>query len=116
MSKKDVQLLCAVLGILVAVLSWQFIYNPNQEKAEQISAENDTLRQTVTELEGLEANRDKYIADTETMQEECNEVIALFPADFLMEDKIMYLYNMENVPQNQVVIPSIGLGIQGEVP
>lgn len=116
MNKKDVQLLCAVLGILVAVLSWQFVYNPNQEKAEQISAENDTLRQTIKELEALEANRETYLEDTETMKTECNDVIAKFPADFLSEDKVMYLYNMENVPQNQVVIPSVSLGQQAEVP
>ena len=44
MNRKDVQLLILVMGILVAVFSWQFIYNPNQEKAEQISAENDAQK------------------------------------------------------------------------
>lgn len=116
MKRKDVQLLLIVLGILLAVLSWQFIYNPNIEEADKITAENETLRATVNELEILDAKKDQYIADTETMWQECTEIKNRFPAGFLMEDEIMYLYNMENVSQNEVVVPNIGFGPQNEVP
>ncbi len=116
MNRKDVQLLILVLGILVAVLSWQFVYNPNQEKAEAINAENDTLRNTIAELEALDARKEQFIADTASMQQECAEIAEHFPAGFLLEDAVMYLYNMENVTQNQVVIPSIGFGQVTEVP
>lgn len=116
MKRKDIQLLLIVLGILLAVVSWQYIYNPNIEKVDKITAENETLKNTVSDLEVLEANKDKYIADIETMETECNEIISHFPAGFLMEDEIMYLYNMENVSQNQVVVPNIGFGQQNEVP
>ena len=116
MKRKDVQLLLIVLGILLAVLSWQFVYNPNIEEADKITAENETLRSVVSDLEVLDAKKDQYIADTETMNQECIEIKNRFSAGFMMEDEIMYLYNMENVPQNQVVVPNIGFGAQNEVP
>ena len=116
MKRKDVQLLLMVLGILLAVLSWQFVYNPNIEEAEALAAENETLQATVTELETLEANRETYVTETENMKNDALDIIDKFPAAFLMEDEIMYLYNMEGVVQNQVVIPNIGFGAQNEVP
>lgn len=116
MKRKDVQLLLIVLGILIAVLSWQFIYNPNIEEAELLAAENETLQATVTELETLEANRSTYETETVNMKNDALDIIDKFPAAFLMEDEIMYLYNMEGVVQNQVVIPNIGFGAQNEVP
>ena len=116
MNRKDVQLLILAMGILVAVLSWQFVYNPNQEKADQISAENDALRKTVAELEELDSKKDQYLADTETMKQECNDIISRFEPGFEIEDEVLYLYNMENVADNQVVVPSIGVGQSTQVP
>ena len=116
MNRKDIQLLLSVLGILVAVLSWQFIYNPNIEEADALAEENKTLQATVTELETLEANRVTYETETVNMRNDALDIIDKFPAAFLMEDEIMYLYNMEGVAQNQIVIPNIGFGTQNEVP
>ncbi len=116
MNRKDVQLLILVMGILVAVLSWQFVYNPNQEKAEQISAENETLRKTVAELEELDSKKEQYIADTETMKQDCNDIISRFEPGVEIEDAMLYLYNMENVADNQVVVPSIGFGQPSPIP
>lgn len=116
MKRKDVQLLLIVLGILIAVCSWQFIYNPNVEKTDTLEAENATLKEIVAKLEELDAKRATYETETENMHNEALDIIDRFPSDFLTEDEIMYLYNMENVPQNQVVIPNIGLGTQSEVP
>jgi len=116
MKRKDVQLLIGLLGILLAVVSWQFIYNPNIEEAETITAENDTLKVTIKELEDLNANRETYISETESMKQTSFEIIDRFPAAFLMEDEIMYLYNMENVTHNQIVVPNISFGTQNEVP
>ena len=116
MNRKDVQLLILVMGILVAVFSWQFIYNPNQEKAEQISAENETLRKTVAELEELDSKKDQYIADTAAMKQECNDIISRFEPGFEIEDEMLYLYNMENVAENHVVVPSIGFGQRTQIP
>lgn len=116
MKRKDVQLLLIVLGVLIAVISWQFVYTPNIDKAETLDTENTALRATVAELEALEANRAAYETETENMKNEAMDIIDRFPSDFMMEDEIMYLYNMENVAQNQVVIPNIGFGTQNEVP
>ena len=49
MSKKDIQLLLIVFGILIGFASWQFVYKPNQQKAETIKTENTTLQNEVNE-------------------------------------------------------------------
>ncbi len=116
MKKNDVQLLMIVLGILLCVVAWQFVYNPNVEKTEALEAENAGLQEIVTKLEGMEAQKETYLKDTEELQARATEIMDHFPAGSLMEDEIMYLYNMENVKNNHVVVPNIGLGVPTEEP
>lgn len=115
MNRKDVQLLILVAGILAAVLSWQFVYKSNQTKAETIRTENTALRETVTKLEAMDAQKDTYLAETERMKQECTAITDAFPSNLLAEDEMMYLYNMENMTLNQVVVPSIGFGQLTEI-
>lgn len=116
MKRKDVQVLLIVLGLLMALLSWQFVYNSNQEKTEAIRTENTALQSEVKMLEDLEAQKDKFLADTETMKAECDKMTALFPAGLLTEDEIMYFNNMEAAVMNQIVVPSISMGLANPVP
>ncbi len=115
-NKNDIQILLIALGILIAVLVWQFFYNPNMEEAALVKTENETLRQTIIEMEVLEVNKDTYVKDIATMKEECDEIIELFSSYLTLEDVIMYLYDMENVAQNQVVVPAIAFSEAVEVP
>lgn len=115
-NKNDIPILLIALGVLMVVLVWQFYYNPNVEEAKTIETENETLRQTIIELEVLEKNHDTYVRDIDTMKQEGNTIIEYFAAGMLFEDQIMYLYDMENVVQNQVVVPSVGFGDPVEVP
>lgn len=115
-NKGDMQILLMVLGVLIAVAVWQFFYNPNMEEAALVQEENEALSQTIIELEVLEVNKDTYVKDIAAMQEECNGIIELFSAGLMLEDIIMYLYDMENVVQNQVVIPNITFSEAVEVP
>lgn len=116
MQKKDIQLLLIVFGILIAFASWQFIYKGNQEKTEKIQAENVTLQATVNELEVLEAQKEQFVADTETMKQECTNITNSFASGILAEDEIMYLYNMELVDANDVKVPSVTMGEATEIP
>lgn len=116
MNRKDVQLLLALLGVLAAVASWQFVYNKNVEKTEQVRAESAVLQEEVTMLEGLDAKRDEYILATENMKTECDRVTSLFPAGLLTEDEIMYFNNMEAAAMNQIVVPTISMGLPNAVP
>lgn len=116
MSKKDIQLLLVVFGILIGFASWQFVYKPNQQKAETISTENTGLQKEVEDLEVLDAQKEKFLADTETMKAECTKITNSFASDLLTEDQIMYLYNMEIVDANDVKVPSVSITPTIEIP
>lgn len=116
MKKRDIQILLALFGVLIAFASWQFVFNKNQEKAKQIQAENDGLQQQVDRLEELEAKQDEYVADTEKLKEQCDEYAQAFPSGLRLEDIVMYLYNMELVGTNDTKVPSLTFEELFEIP
>lgn len=116
MSKKDIQLLLIVFGILIGFASWQFIYKPNQAKAEKVKTENTALQNEVNELEVLDAKKEDFLADIETMKADCTKITNSFASGLLTEDEIMYLYNMEIVDANEVKVPSVSMSAATEVP
>lgn len=116
MSKKDIQLLLIVFGVVIGFASWQFVYKPNQEKVETIKTENKILQEEVNELEVLEAKKEEYLAEIETMKAECTQITNSFASGLMTEDEIMYLYNMEIVDANDVKVPSVSMGEPTEVP
>lgn len=116
MSKKDIQLLLIVFGILIGFASWQFAYKPNQEKTEKIKTENTALKNEVNELEVLEARKEEFLSDIDTMQAECTQITNSFASGLMTEDEIMYLYNMELVDANDVKVPSVSMSEAIEVP
>ena len=116
MKKSDVQLLLMVFGILVAFASWYFIYNANLTKIDEVHAESDALQVEINKLEALDAQKEQFLADTETMKQECDVITSYFPAGLLQEDEIMYMNNMERATMNQIVVPGISLGLPVEVP
>lgn len=116
MAKKEIQLLIALVGIALAFLSWQYVYKPNMEEVKQIEAQNQVVQTEINKLEQMEANRPTYLADTEALKEEAQGVIELFPAAYQAEDQIMYVYGMEGVRQNEVVVPSVSMGSAMPIP
>lgn len=116
MKKKEIELLLAVLGILMVVLSWQFLYKNFTAETEVIEAENAELQETVDRLEILEAKKPDYLASIELMNRLDNEVINSFASGIEREDQIMYLYNMELVDANEVRVPSVNMSAAQVVP
>lgn len=116
MSKKDIQLLLIVFGILIAFSSWQFVYKANEEKTNKIKTENTGLQATVHDLEVLDAKKDEFLSEIEKMKTECVGITNSFVSGLLAEDEIMYLYNMELVDANDVKVPTVSMGEAAEVP
>ena len=116
MSKKDIQLLLIVFGILIGFASWQFVYKPNQQKAETIKTENAALQTKVSELEVLEAKREEFLSEIDRMKAECTQITNSFASGLMAEDEIMYLYSMEIVDANDVKVPSVNMSEAAEVP
>lgn len=112
-SKKDIQLLVALAGILIAVAAYFFVYQNFNEKAESLEAENMELASEVARLEALDAKRDTYIAHTSEMKGEITEFENRFPADILPEDSIMTVKIMED--NTNTTVASISFGGASEV-
>ncbi len=115
MKKRDIQILLGLLGVLIAFASWRFVFTKNQDKAKEIAKENKTLEEQLDRLEELDAKKDEYIADTEKMKTECDEIARKFPAGLYLEDIIMYLYNMELKGTNDTKVPEIAFESPVEV-
>lgn len=116
MKKKELQLLLIVLGILCAVMSWQFAYKRFEAKAAEIETENKELQTIVDRLEILEAKKPEYLESIEQMKTADNMVINSFASNVLREDQVMYLYNMELVAANEVKVPSVNMSAAQAVP
>lgn len=112
MKKENVFQLLAALGVLLGVLSWQFVYKSYVEKTEVVEAENEELQQVVNRLEILDARKAEYIANTEQMRQEGEEIVHNFPAGVQVEDMIMYLDNMELVDANDVSVSAVNMGTE----
>lgn len=98
-AKKDQILLLALVGVLLAALSYFLVFKPYTEKKENLSKENDTLQVRVDELQVLMDNKEKYIQETADMNAKIDEYYAKFPADVKTEDMIMLGVNLaDNSP------------------
>lgn len=107
-SKKDIVLLIALVGILAAVCSYFFIYKPYVEKTNVLGAENQQLQARVTELQNLKDNEALYIEETEKMQAAMEDIYNIFPADVRTEDAIMLAVDLANSAPMDVKSLSIG--------
>ncbi len=94
-TKRDVGLLIMLVGILAAILSYNFLYQKNIEKAEAETAKLKELQDTQAGLKELEDNLPFYKSEIERMDEENAEIVAHYPADVLPENEIMYAVELQ---------------------
>ena len=108
LSMRDKKILLMFLGVLLFALSFLFVYKPQMEEAAQISANNDSLQERLSQLLELAQNREQYVNDTETMQAEIDEYCKQFPYTVRSEDGIVLAMNMEN--SLDMTISNVSLG------
>ena len=101
--KSEIQLLIAVLGVLLAVVTYFLVYAKFNDMSETIETQNASLRSQVSTLEVLE-QRKSYITGFENR----------FPADILPEDSIMMVKTLEDYTRTDVA--NIAFGTEAEVP
>ena len=94
LSMRDKKILLMFLGVLLFALSFLFVYKPQMEEAAQISANNDSLQERLSQLLELAQNRDEY----------CKQ----FPYTVRSEDGIVLAMNMEN--SLDMTISNVSLG------
>ena len=112
--KSEIQLLIAVLGVLLAVVTYFLVYAKFNDMSETIETQNTSLRSQVSTLEILEQRKTDYLEATEKMQSYITGFENRFPADILPEDSIMMVKTLEDYTRTDVA--NIAFGTEAEVP
>lgn len=112
--KSEIQLLIAVLGILLAVVTYFLVYAKFNDMSETIEMQNASLRSQVSTLEILEQRKADYLGATEKMQSYITGFENRFLADILPEDSIMMVKTLEDYTRTDVA--NIAFGTEAEVP
>lgn len=94
-SKRDILLLVGFLGILAAVCSYIFVFQPTTEKNEALVQENMQLEARIADLQVKKNNKDTYESQTAQMRREMEEIYQLFPVDVREENAILLAINQE---------------------
>ncbi len=102
------QLLIVLLGVLLVIGVYFFVYKGMMEQAEAQENQNRALATEVARLQQLYANKDTYLADTTKMKNYINEFESRFPANLLPEDSIMMVKHMEDNTRTTVSNISFG--------
>lgn len=116
LKKRDIYLLMILAGMLIALAAYQFVFVSYQEKSDALESANQSLQATVNELEALEARRQEFLDSTEEMKAECDRIVHLFNSENMMEDEIIYTYNMEQVVANDIAVETMTLANPLEIP
>ena len=95
LSDRDSKIILLLLIIAIIVLPYVLYTKGLREETEIIKGENVTLQARLEELQEMNKNRDFYIAETERMKRERDELIASFPADVNQENFTMFLQYLE---------------------
>lgn len=111
--KSEIQLLIAVIGILIAVCTYFFVYTKYNDLSDTLENQNMTLSSQVSTLETLDQHKEEYIASTDKMRNYITSFENRYPADILPEDSIMMIKTLEDTTRTTVA--SIAFGDDSEV-
>lgn len=112
--KSEIQLLIAVIGVLIAVCTYFFVYTKFNERSDTLESQNASLRSQVATLEILDQRKADYIAATEEMKNYIAGFENRYTSNILPEDTIMMVKQME--VNTKAVISSVAFGEDTEVP
>lgn len=103
--KNDLILIGGALVVGVAVVAYILCNSNLAQKTEAFRNTNKALQTEVDYLQDLMNHKDEYIADTESMTGEIQQIISEFPADVKPENQIMYVNDIEL--RNDMVVTSL---------
>lgn len=78
-----------LVGMLVLVMLYVFVYLDYTQKTEELEASNNELKAVVNELEEYNNNLEHYKTEIEEIKAEADAILAQYPADTREEDAIM---------------------------
>lgn len=94
-SRRDLGLIMIIVGLMVAFLSYQFVYKPSMKELETVKEERKALEAQYEELKPVLDNQQQYATTIESISAKLSELVKRFPAYYLYEDGILYLREFE---------------------
>lgn len=94
-SKKELYLLLALLGIGIAVCAWQFGFKKINEKVDTLRAETEVLQLEIDKYTAVKDNIALYTTGIETATNDIATVLHKFPVTVMEEDMIMLGRSLE---------------------
>lgn len=94
-SKRDLYILLALAGVLIAFCSYQFIFRTISPKTEVMKTENATMKAEIDEYSAIRDNIQFYQDEIDNATSHIASIVNQFPVDVLPEDEIMLARNME---------------------
>lgn len=108
-SKKELYLLLALVGVIIAICSWQFGFRKINEKTDVLRAETKVLEADIQKYSGVKDNIELYQKGIESAANQIAGILSNFPVDVLPEDAIMLGREFEKNNLNTYV-EGVGLG------
>ncbi len=102
-SKKEIYLLLALLGVIFAVCAWQFGFKKINEKVNTLRTETESLNADIAKYDAVKNNIEIYNKGIEDIANKIAKTISLFPVDVLPEDAIMLGREFEKNNKNTYV-------------
>ena len=99
-SKRDISILLIALGLIGAFAVFQFYFRGALKNKKTIDEENTRLEKRLADLQGVDP--DQKVAEMNTRKTEVDEAIKEYKSYYLYEDLIMYLYDKQELPYNEV--------------
>ncbi len=108
-SSKNVFACVAVLGMVIVVALYVFVYQEYTEKTNLLKAQNTTLKSEIAAMEIHYLNREVYRQDTEKIKEAVVDMVDSYPADAREEDVVMMAVDMQSV--SKIKYDEIGIEV-----
>lgn len=90
LTSKQIFTFVALMGVIILVLVYVFVYKKFTALAEQTRLSNEALQARVNDLKVYYDNEPSYLKDMEEMTPQIDEILAKYPADIREEDLIMH--------------------------
>lgn len=94
-SRKEINILIGLLGVLVAVVVYFFVYSDFNDKTAALQAESASLQPQAETYEAVNARLDEYELGLVSNQNEVNSIFDHYPANIRLDDASMLWVNFD---------------------
>lgn len=99
-AKKDnstTTLLMVIIGVLVGLLSYLYVYSPCIEKKETYNSEIDVLDSLISDRQEKISREEQMENEISAFKETREQILQYFPADIEAEDDLLFCKEIENL-------------------